>query len=204
MLVTSAQFQTTNTLFTIPTPGHVTPAAAASSDCRGIFLRKILSVSHHSQNVKSQPRPGISGLTCSHFCAQRSESHRGSSRAVNKWGLMLLKSNHMIYSSICSGHLLELEITRRPIGVSLVTRHSVTLLLVVLLCGKQLNHRATEGDPLFFSVSFFFFLGRSVMWALLPPYLAFAQLSEWGRLSLLSCTIYSAVCTIKLSSDCGP
>lgn len=157
MLVTSAQFQTANTLFTIPTPGHVTPAAAASSDCRGIFLRKILSVSHHSQNVKSQPRPGISGLTCSHFCAQRSESDRGSSRAVNKWGLMLLKSNHMIYSSICSGHLLELEITRRPIGVSLVTRHSVTLLLVVLLCGKQLNHRATKGDPLFFSVSFFFF-----------------------------------------------
>lgn len=136
MLVTSAQFQTTNTLFTIPTPGHVTPAAAASSDCRGIFLRKILSVSHHSQNVKSQPRHGISGLTCSHFCAQRSESRRGSSRAVNKQGLMLLKSNHMIYSSICSGHLLELEITRWPIGVSLVTRHSVTLLLVVLLCGK--------------------------------------------------------------------
>lgn len=134
MLVTSAQFQTTNTLFTIPTPGHVTPAPAASSDCRCIFSRKILSVSHHSQNVKSQLRPGISGLTCSHFCAQRSESRRWSSRAENKWGLMFLKSNDMIYSSICSGHLLELEITRRPIRVLL--QDSVTLLLVVLLCGK--------------------------------------------------------------------
>lgn len=122
MLVTSAQFQTTNTLFIMPTPGHVTPAPAASSDCRGIFSWKILIVSHHSQNVKSQPRPGISGLTCSHFCAQRSESRRWSSRAENKWGLMFLKSNDMIYSSICSGHLLELEITRQPIRVSLVTR----------------------------------------------------------------------------------
>lgn len=41
-----------------------------------------------------------------------------------------------IYSPICSAHLLEPEITCQTIGVSPVTRHSVTLLLVVLLCGK--------------------------------------------------------------------
>lgn len=49
---------------------------------------------------------------------------------------MLLKSQHIMYSSICSGHLLEPEITCQLIGGALVTRHSVKLLLVVLLCGK--------------------------------------------------------------------
>lgn len=89
-----------------------------------VFMENPQRVASFTERKK--PSGGISSLTWSHFSAQRSDSRRWSSREENKWALMLLKSHHIIYGSICSGHLLELEITRQLVGVTLVTRHSVT------------------------------------------------------------------------------
>lgn len=76
---------------------------------------------------------------------------------------MLLKSHHIVCSFICSGHL-ELEITRRLVGVALVTRRSVTPLLVV---NSQRNQR-----------ELFIFLSSSGHPVSSPPVLSGIQVKE--------------------------